>query len=338
MLLSKTPLSKAQTAPAVPSPGYSCFIGFDVAKQDITVYRMPADGGEPSLMTIANDSAVLAGVAAELPADAYCVCEATGGYETTLLAALVAAERMVHRADARKVKAFIRSFGTLAKTDAIDANALAVYGQERHAKLQPWLPPTKTASELQSLVLFRSDLIKNRTAQKNRLQAPTGGAIAVHLEAILATIEEQISILDGRIDDLIQSNTLLAEKRKILTAVAGVGPVSAMTLLALLPELGTLPRRQIASLAGLAPHARQSGRTERRRRTFGGRTVIKKTLYMAALSASRCNPKLKTFYDRMIAAGKKPLIALTAVMRKLIVILNAKIRDQFYINTKFCQT
>lgn len=333
MPLSKTVLSTLPNAPAMALPDYSCFVGFDVSKQDITVYRMPTDGTDPSLTTVANDLTALAEFAATLPADAYCTCEATGGYEMALLSALVGAGRRVHRADARKVKAFIRSFGTLAKTDAIDAKALAIYAQERHTALQPWQPRDAVATLLQSLVLLRSDLINDQTATRNRLQAPTAAAIAVHLKAILATLDEQISLLDRRIDSLIQSDRLLAEKHKVLTAVASIGPVSAMTLLAVLPELGTLPRRQIASLAGLAPHAKQSGRTERRRRTFGGRTVIKKALFMAAMSASRCNPKLKTFYNRLIAKGKKPLVALIAVMRKLVVILNAKIRDQFYPQT-----
>ncbi len=233
-----------------------------------------------------------------------------------------------HRADARKVKAFIRSFGIHGKTDAIDARALATYGQERHTRVPLWQIPAAKARELSTLVARRQELVDLRTAEKNRLQAPVAtGRIKTSCRRLIRLIGQEIVDLEAAIQRLIKADDTLKQTQKILTSVKGVGPVVATTLIATMPELGSLTRRQAASITGLAPHPRKSGKYQGYQRTSGGRPEARKALFMAALVASRYNPELKTFYQRLLDNGKKPIVALAAVMRKIITILNAKIRD-----------
>ena len=301
----------------------SRFIGCDVGKSSIVVF----DSRGPRTQTIPNQSEALAELAGRLDETCLVICEATGGYEDLLLAAMVRAGRPAHRADARKVKAFIRSFGTLGKTDAIDAKALAHYGEERQMHLARWQAPDPQRDRLQALVLIRRDMVAQRQACINRLEAPGAEPVEVHLTALLTFLENRIEAIDHEIDDVIAQHEPLCRAAKILTAMAGVGSKTAAALLALMPELGQLDRRQVAALAGLAPHPRQSGATEAYRRTRGGRPEVKRVLFMAALSAARHNEKLRTVYQRLLANGKCKLVALTAVMRKLIIIANAKLRD-----------
>jgi transposase len=272
------------------------FIGCDVGKAEIVIF----DSRTGHTTKISNTGAALARFAASLDPDGLVICEATGGYEAALLDALVTAGRPVHRADARKVKAFIRSLGTLGKSDAIDACALARYGSERHDRLARWQPRDHQRDRLHLLVTARRELVRERVAYRNRLQAPGMAPIEPRLRRILAALDAEI---------------------------AGIGPATAAQLTALMPELGTLGRRQAAALAGLAPHPRQSGTKDAYRRTRGGRPEVKHALFMAALAATRHNPTLRNFYQRLKSNGKKPIVALIAVMRKIIVIANARIRD-----------
>lgn len=302
----------------------SRFIGCDVGKTNIVVFDA-ADGRTTSL---ANEPQALSGFAARLDATCFVVCEATGGYEGDLLAALLAAGVPAHRADARKVKAFIRSFGTLGKTDDIDARALSRYGQDRHAELPPWRPRDRQRLRLQALVLTRRDMVKDRLAYANRAAAPGAELAHTHITAIVASFDAQIEAIDGEINALIAQCEPIARARNILVAIQGVGVKTAAALIALMPELGTLTRRRAAALAGLAPHPRQSGQADAYRRTRGGRPEIKRVLFMAALSARKHNPALKDFYQRLVQAGKKPIVAVTAIMRKLIIIANAKLKTE----------
>jgi transposase len=299
------------------------FIGCDVGKAQIVVF----DSATQRTTSIANKPEALAAFAASIDATGLVICEATGGYERPLLDALAAAGRAAHRADARKVKAFIRSFGTLGKSDAIDANGLSLYGKERHDRLPRWTPREHARDQLQLLVATRRQLVKQRVACSNRLQAPGAAPVESRLRRILDAIEQEIAGIEADIEKLIKAHEPLARTAKILRSISGIGPATAMQILAMMPELGTIGRRQAAALAGLAPHPRQSGNLDAYRRTRGGRPEIKRTLFMASLAAARHNPKLRPFYQRLIADGKKPLVALTAVMRKLIVIANAMIRD-----------
>lgn len=301
----------------------SYFIGCDVGKAEIVVF----DDRVGLCRSIANDPKALALWAATLDPEGLVICEATGGYETELLAALTKAGASVHRADARKVKAFIRSFGVLGKTDAIDARALARYGAERHAQLARWRTPDETRLKLQSLVLARRDLIAERTACGNRLKAPGGAEAKPYFVALAGCLDEQIAAIDRHIARLIAENANLAHAAQVVRSVPGIGPKTAPVLLALMPELGACSGKQAASLAGLAPHPRQSGAADAYRRVRGGRPEVKRALFMAAMSAATRSKAMKAVYKRLIGNGKKPLVAIVAIMRKMVVIANAKMRD-----------
>lgn len=299
------------------------FIGCDVGKLSIAVF----DSHDERIRTIANTPDALATFAAGLDGSCLVVCEATGGYEDALLAALLGAGCPAHRADARKVKAFIRSFGTLGKSDELDAKALARYGAERHASLLRWQAPDPVRERLQALVLTRTDLVGQRTACINRLAAPGAELVRAYLEPLRLCLAEQIKALDAEIAATLRSVKTLERTNQALRSIGGVGPTTAAALIALMPELGQLGRRQAAALAGLAPHPNQSGATDAYRRTRGGRPEIKRAIFMAALAAARHDPTLSQAYKRLIAAGKKPIVAITAIMRRIIVIANARVRD-----------
>jgi len=301
------------------------FTGCDVGKTEIVVF----DSQSGQTTSLRNEPDVLAAFASSLDPTGLVVCEATGGYEAALLAALVTAGRAVHRADARKVKAFIRSFGILGKSDRIDARALAQYGKERHDRLVRWQPRDKERDQLCTLVTTRRELVRQRVACRNRLQAPGTAPVASRLQRILAAVDAEIAGLDADIETLIATCEPLARSVKVLRSIAGIGPATAAQLIALMPELGTIGRRQAAALAGLAPHPKQSGTTDAYRRTRGGRPDVKQALFMAGLAATRHNPTLRAFYQRLCANGKKPIVALIAVMRKLIIIANARLRENY---------
>ena len=308
--------------PAPPPP--AAFIGCDVGKSSIAVF----DSRSGRSATIANRPEALAQFAAALDATCLVICEATGGYEASLLDALSQAGRAVHRADARRVKAFIRSLGTLGKSDAIDARALARYGQERHPGLTRWQPASAERDRLHALVMTRRDLVAARTAWGNRLAAPSGAPAAEFLDPVIRCLDAQCAAIEAEIATLIENSEQLARRVSCLRGISGIGARTATALVALMPELGTLGRRQCAALAGLAPHPHQSGQRDGYRRVRGGRPEVKRVLFMAAMSAVRHHPTLRDFYRRLRQNGKKPLVALVAAMRKLIVICNATVRVQ----------
>jgi transposase len=297
--------------------------GCDVGKTSITVF----DSRTNATFTLANRPDALSAFAVRLDDDCLVVCEATGGYEDALLAAILAAGRPAHRADARKVKAFIRSFGTLGKGDRLDARALARYGTERHHSLPRWQAPDPGREHLQALVLARADFVAQRTACNNRLAAPGAHPVRAHLEALHACLTAQIDALDAAIARILDSIETMRRIQRVLRSIKGIGGTTAAALIALMPELGRLGRRQAAALAGLAPHPNQSGASDAYRRTRGGRPEIKRVLFMAAQAAARHHPTLSIAYKRLVAAGKKPIVAITAIMRRLIVIANAQVRD-----------
>jgi transposase len=306
----------------IASPPPVAFIGCDVGKTSIVVF----DSRTSRTTTLPNQADALAAFAGQLGHDCLVVCEATGGHEALLLDALAQAGCAAHRADARKVKAFIRSFGILGKTDAIDARALAVYAQERHQRLTRWQPTDTQRDALHALVLTRRDLVATRIAWNNRLIAPGADAAESFLQPLISCLDDQIKAIDTAIETLIKDHQPLSQAVKTLRQIPGIGATTAAALIALMPELGSLDRRQAAALAGLAPHPRQSGGTDAYRRIRGGRPEIKRVLFMAALSAAKHNQTLRTFYERLRANGKKPIVALTAVMRKLVIISNAMLR------------
>lgn len=314
----------SNTRPDIPHAKHpASFIGCDVGKREIAVFDTATGTG----WCIPNTKAALADFASALDPASFVVCEATGGYEAALLAAIAAHGKTGHRACARRVKAFIRSHGVLGKSDAIDARWLARYGQERHANLVRWTPVEIWRDQLRAMASARRDLVTQRTAMINRLKAPGAEPVAKRLRIVLAALEQTIKDLGRDMAALIKNHAPLKNVSQTLQTIPGVGPVTALELTAFMPELGTLTRRQAAALAGLAPHPRQSGGHDGYRRTQGGRQTVKTTLFMAAMAAARFHPQLASFHQRLRNNGKKPLVALTAVMRKLILIANAKIRD-----------
>jgi transposase len=301
----------------------TAFIGCDIGKLEVVIF----DTRTGRSRTLGNTPQALAGFARGLDERCLVVCEATGGHEAELLNALVQAGRAVHRADAGKVRAFIRSFGTLGKTDRTDAHALALYGEERHARLALWQPQDGARDRLHRLVMLRRDLVVQRTAWANRAGAPGAAELDRYIQPLLGCLAAEIVAVDADIASLIDGSPLLRRDAAALCGIAGIGPRTAAALIGLMPELGRLTRRQAAALAGLAPHPRQSGARDAYRRVKGGRPEVKRSLFMAALVAAQHNPQLRAFRQRLIEQGKKPLVAIVAVMRKLIVIANAVLRE-----------
>jgi transposase len=298
-------------------------LGFDIASDTIAV----ADSHSPAVRTIANRADAIRALLKGCGPHCLVVCEPTGGHERQLLAECRRAGIACHRADTLKLKAFIRSFGTLGKTDAIDAARLAAYGKDRWSILALWSPPGRDQRRLQELVRRRRDLVAIRVAERNRAKAPGGAGLAASFAAVLRTVDAQIAAIDGKIEALIAASASLGRRLAVCTAMAGIGPRTAAAILALMPELGTLTRRQAAALAGLAPHPNDSGQSRKYRKMRGGRPEIPPVLFMAALRAAAGHGEFAAFYKRLVANGKRPISAVAAVMRKIIVTLNARLRD-----------
>lgn len=264
----------------------------------------------------------------ELIPGALVVIEATGGYETSLILSLHEAGARVHRLQPLKAAHYIRSLRVNGKTDALDAAALARYGAERNETLPLFQPSGDALQTLQDLQMRRSDLVAMRAAERQRAKHPRYAQLRASVEDIRKALDRQIESIERQMAELVDKTDELKRKYREMTSFKGIGDTTAMCLLACMPELGNLTRRQAAALAGLAPHPRDSGKTSGYRPTRGGRKPVRNALFMAALSAKTYNPRLKAFYDRMLKNGKKPIVALTATMRKMIVILNARLRDQ----------
>lgn len=294
-------------------------LGFDIAKDTIAV----ADGGNTTI--IANQRTDIRRYLRACDAD-FAVCEPTGGHEAVLLEECLRRKLAVHRADTRKLKAFIRSRGRIGKSDAIDARELAAYGLERWASLALWCAPNPCETRLRALVRRRADLVSIQVAERNRSKAPGARQLAATFKAMLDVIKRQIKRLDQDIRALMRSSPL-RQRAEIATAMTGIGETTAAALIATLPELGQLDRRKAAALAGLAPHPNESGGRIGYRRMRGGRPGVRTILFMPAMQAARGNGEFVAFYRRLVAAGKKPIVALAAVMRKIVITLNARIRD-----------
>lgn len=259
------------------------------------------------------------------------VLETTGGYEDACLNFLLDKNVAVHRADTRKVKNFILSLGQKAKTDSLDARALASYACERQDRLNLYQKADGLHEELKLLVEGRQDLKQMLTQEKNRFQAPLNKSLQGGIKAVIDCLEQQVKNIDESVNEIIESNKTLSEKRDVLRTVPGIGAVTANTLLAFLPELGQLNRKQVASLCGVAPYARESGEKYRYRRTFGGRINLRPVLFMAAMGAKRKKQsQLFSFCERLEKKGKKPMVVLVAIMRKIVVIANARIKENFF--------
>lgn len=304
---------------------YNNFIGIDIGKFNFVV----AVHGKKATTEYANNSEGISCFMQDykgLLAESLCILEATGGYEFSLLYALCSSNFTAHRANTRKVKNFIRSYGNGAKNDSLDAKALALYGFERVASLGIFVPQSAKLVQLYELVQRRNDLKQMLVAEKNRKQSPKLNIVKESVDVITTALSSQIAIITAQIDEMIAQDEALSERKKKLMSIPGIGNVVANELLALMPELGTLDRRKIASLAGLAPLAKDSGKFSGYRRVGHGRKFIKPMLFTAAMAARRSKSPLKDFYEKLIIKGKKKMVALTALMRKLLVIANAKLR------------
>ena len=302
----------------------SLFVGIDVSKDHLDIAVRP-DGPPPTRCPY--DEAGLAGLVAQLVEGrpGLIVVEATGALEAPLVAALVAAGLPVAVVNPRQVRDFARAVGRLAKTDAIDAEVLAHFAEA--VRPEPRLVPDAQARELAALLARRRQLVEIRVAERNRLHTARTAVVRADLQAHIAYLSQQIDRLDRELGAAIEASPAWRGKDELLRGIPGIGPVASRTLLATLPELGTLGRGKVAALVGLAPMNRDSGTLRGRRTIVGGRADVRSALYLAALSAVRYNPALKAFYGRLRAAGKPAKLALTAAARKLLVIADAILRS-----------
>ena len=298
------------------------FVGIDVSKDRLDVHIHPT--GEAFAVT--RDAAGIEDLVGRIAAHAPTIIavEATGGFETVVAASLAAASLPVVVVNPAQVRAFAQALGRRAKTDPIDAAVIARFVAATTPEIRP-LPDEATLT-LADLVARRRQIIEMIVAERQR-EKRAKGRIKRSIARLLKSLEAELNDLDKDLDDAIRGSPAWRDKENLLASVPGIGPTIARTLIAELPELGTLDRRQIAALAGLAPWTRQSGKWRGKSFIGGGRSTVRTALFMGALVAARCNPSLNTFYKRLLAAGKPKMVALIAVTRKLLTILNAILRD-----------
>ena len=292
------------------------YTGLDIAKLNLQLHLA---GRIHDLPNTATGHRRLCKLVAAQPGG-HVICEATGGYERDAVAALQAAKVPVSILNPARVRHFARAQGQRAKTDNIDAAVLTAYGQALQPK--PTVPRAKQEQQLTELVRRRVQLLDALVAQRLQTQQLTLPVLRRQAKSLIRRLEQDIKQIEAELDVLRTQVPALHQRTQKLETIKGVGALTALGMLAELPELGTLNRGQAAALAGLAPHPRDSGQWHGRRTIGGGRPQVRRALYMAALVAARCNQQLKAFYRRLRSAGKPAKLALTAVMRKLVVLMN----------------
>lgn len=302
------------------------YVGLDVAKAWVDVCLIPGASGRPERWRIDQTSTAWAALVQRLIpiAPDRIVLEATGGYEQGVAEALAAADLPVVVVNPFRVRKYAQATGQLAKTDQLDAALLARYGQQVQPPVRPL--PSPVQRELAALVARRRQLIAQQTAETNRLEQATP-AVQASVARVQAWLADELATLEAAIADLLAREPHWQRQQQVLESVPGVGTVVASTLLAEVPELGQLDRREIAALVGVAPFNVDSGVWRGSRHTWGGRATVRSVLYMAVVSGRRYNPLIKEFYERLVARGKPGKVALVACMRKLIVLRNAMVRD-----------
>lgn len=300
-----------------------CFVGIDVAKAWLDVAVRPSGAQWRSTNTEADLLALVERVKTLRPQ--VIVLEATGGYERAAVAALAAAHLPVVVVNPRQVRDFARATGRLAKTDQLDAQVLAHFAEAVHPEPRPL--PDEATQHLAALLERRSQLVAMLTAEKNRRQQALG-SVRPLIEAHIGWLEHALEQLNQDLDQLLQASPLWRARDALLRSVPGVGPILSFTLLADLPELGTLSHKQLAALVGVAPLNRDSGFSRGKRLIWGGRSRVRSALYMSSLSAVRYNPVLRAFWTRLREQGKPRKVALVACMHKLLTILNAMLKHQ----------
>lgn len=299
------------------------FIGIDISKAELDV----ANWGTGSYWQMSNDirgRQDLIQCLKDLD-PMLIVVEASGGLEQPVVRELNQENLPIAVVNPTRIRNFARSTGQLAKTDKLDAKIIAQFAQAVRPKVRPLR--TTQQEHLDALVTRRRQVVDTITAEKNR-KGTAHPALQEQIQRHIDWLEEELKELDNEIDQLIQQSDEWREKAAILSSVPGVGPVTVSTLVAKLPELGARNRQQIAALVGVAPVNKDSGKKRRKRRVFGGRASVRRVLYMATLAATKFNPVIRSFYERLLANGKEKKVALTACMRKLLVILNSMVRQK----------
>lgn len=299
------------------------YVGIDVCKDRLDVHFHPS--GES--FAVARNGAGLAELVAKLGslAPALIAVEATGGFETVVAAALAGERMPVVVVNPAQVRHYAQALGKRAKTDPIDAAVIARFVEATKPEVRAL--PDATTRLLADLVARRRQIVEMMAAEGQRERRAVEKRLKKSIARLRKALEKELAEIDGEIDDHVRGSPAWTAKEELLVSVPGVGPVVARTLIAEMPELGTLDRRQIAALAGLAPWTRQSGQWKGKSFVGGGRKSVRAVLYMAAMVAARFNPTLKAFRDKLVAAGKPKLVALVATARKLLTMLNAIARD-----------
>jgi transposase len=296
-------------------------VGIDVSKEFLDCFATPG-----RRMQFSNDEAGCHALCAWLRPFAVerIIIEATGGYEAAAVATLGAAQLPVIVVNPRQVRAFAKALGQLAKTDLLDAEVLARFG----AAVKPEIRPLKDeqTQELEGLLARRRQLLDMLVAERQRLTR-AAPRVRADLKAHITWLVKRLKESDRGLHDFLQESPLWREREDLLSTVQGVGKQTVYSLCALLPELGTLSSKRLAALAGIAPFNCDSGTFRGKRRCFGGRATLRCALYMATVTAIRCNPVIQPFYQRLVTAGKPKKVAIVACMRKLLTILNAMVRD-----------
>jgi transposase len=295
-------------------------IGIDVSKKNLDVFGLE---NEPKTLTFPNNINGINALKEKMTTVSRIVLEPSGGYEALVATVLYEAGLPVCIVNARQVRDFARAQGILAKTDAIDAKVLMDFGRMMQPK-----PTQIHTNALMDLVRRRSQIVSQLVFEKAQLEHTHCMVVQMDIEENIVKIKQRIDLIEKEIVDFIDKDVDLSQKKQILVSCPGIGNVTAHTLLSELPELGQLEAPQIAALAGLAPYNCDSGGMRGQRHIRGGRMSVRNGVYMAALSAIRFNNDIKIFYKRLIEKGKKPKVAITAVMRKLLIILNALLRDK----------
>ncbi len=302
----------------------ACFVGIDVAIDRLDIHVRPT--GEA--FAVARDGEGLAALVEQLRSlrPQLIVLEATGGFEATVAAALAAANLPLAVINPRQIRDFARALGRLAKTDTLDAEVIARFAEAIRPEPRPIA--SAEAQALGELVARRRQILEMIVAETNRRRQLTQPRLIRGLDRHLKALQKELSQLEQDIDDQIRGSPVWREKEDLLTSSPGIGSTTARTLIAELPELGSLDRRKIAALVGFAPFNRDSGTMRGKRHISGGRASVRSALYMSALTAVRCNPPVKALYTRLRAAGKPAKVALVAAAHKLLTILNAMLREK----------
>lgn len=302
----------------------NCFVGIDVSKARLDIAIRP----DNDVFSVSNDENSISELTERMTglAPERIVLEATGSFETPLVIALAERGLKVVVVNARQVRDFAKATGRLAKTDRIDAEVLVQFAEVIRPPVRAL--PDSSARALDALLARRQQVVEMITAETNRLSSCHDNSVKQDIQAHLDYLKERRDDLDKALLEAVKVRPDWSQKTKLLKSVPGVGPVLSVTLLADLPELGHLSSKQIAALVGVAPINRDSGKMRGYRGTWGGRSSVRGALYMAALVATRCNPVIRDFYQRLLARGKKKKVALVACMRKLLVILNAMLRSK----------